>query len=82
LNPDIIRLFIIKFYITRFELKNNLKIMKTTINSISENINFSNKEENDDKEDIDFLYINDDKSIFAFNYDLDDENENKKNNDN
>jgi hypothetical protein len=56
--------------------------MKATINSISENINFSNEEESDDEEDIDFLYISDDKSVFAFNHDLDDENEDKENNDN
>jgi hypothetical protein len=71
-----------KFYITRFELKNDWKIMKATINFISENINSSNKEESDGKENIDFLYISDDESIFALNYNFDDEDEDKKDNDN
>jgi hypothetical protein len=70
-----------KFYITCFELKNDCKEMKTTINFTSKNINFSNKEESDGKKNIDFLYINDE-SIFTFNYYFDDENEDKKNNDN
>jgi hypothetical protein len=52
------------------------------INSISENINSSNKEKSDGKKNIDFLYISDDESIFAFNYNFDDENEDEKNNDN
>jgi hypothetical protein len=82
LNPDIIRLFIMKLYITRFELKNDWKIMKATINSISENIDSSDKEKSDDKKDIDFLYINDDKSVFTLNYNFDDEDEDEENNDN
>jgi hypothetical protein len=56
--------------------------VKATINFISENINSSDKEENDGKKDIDFLYISDDESIFIFNYNFDNEDENKKNNDN
>jgi hypothetical protein len=52
------------------------------MNSISENINSSDEEESDGKKNIDFLYISDDKSIFAFNYDLDDKDEDKKDNDN
>jgi hypothetical protein len=72
----------IKFYITRFELKNNWKVIKATINFISENIDFSDEEKSDGKEDIDFLYISDDESIFAFNYNFDDEDEDKEDNDN
>jgi hypothetical protein len=71
-----------KFCITRFELNNNCKLIKTTINFISENINSSDKEKNKGKKNIDFLYISDDKSIFALNYNFDDENEDKKNNHN
>jgi hypothetical protein len=82
LNPDTIRLLIIKIFITLLELKNKLKTIKTTINFISENIDFSNKEENDGKENIDFLYINDDESVFALNYNLDDEDEDEKDNNN
>jgi hypothetical protein len=82
LNPDTIRLLIMKLYITRFELKNNWKAVKATINSISENINFLDKEESNGKKDIDFLYISDDKSIFAFNYNFDDKDEDEKDNDN
>jgi hypothetical protein len=48
------------------------------MNSISENINSSDKEKNDGKENIDFLYISDDELIFAFNYNFDDKNEEKK----
>jgi hypothetical protein len=82
LNSDIIRLLIMKLCITRFELKNDWKIIKITINFISENIDSSDEKENDGKKNIDFLYINDDKLIFAFNHNFDDENEDKKNNDN
>jgi hypothetical protein len=56
--------------------------MKTIINSISKNINSSDKKESDDKKNIDFLYISDDKSIFALNYNFDDEDEDEKNSDN
>jgi hypothetical protein len=56
--------------------------VKATINSISENINSSNKEENDGKKNIDFFYISNDKLIFALNYNFDDENEDKENDDN
>jgi hypothetical protein len=82
LNSDIIRLFIIKLYITRFELKNDWKVIKTTINSISENIDFSDKEESDGEKDIDFLYISDDESVFALNYNFDDKDEDEKDDDN
>jgi hypothetical protein len=71
-----------KLYITRFELKNNWKAIKTTMNSISENINSSDKEESDGKKNIDFLYISDDESVFALNHNLDDKNEDEENNDN
>jgi hypothetical protein len=56
--------------------------MKATINFISENIDSSDKEESDDKKNIDFFYISDNKSVFALNHNLDNENENEKNNDN
>jgi hypothetical protein len=71
-----------KFYITRFKLKNDWKIMKATINFISENINSSDEEESDDKKNIDFLYISDDESIFTFNYNFDVEDEDEEDNDN
>jgi hypothetical protein len=56
--------------------------VKISINFISENINSSDKEKNNGKENIDFLYISDDKLIFTLNYDFDDEDEDKKDNDN
>jgi hypothetical protein len=56
--------------------------MKIQTNFISENIDFSDKEKNDGKENIDFLYISDDEIVFALNYDLDDEDEDKNNDDN
>jgi hypothetical protein len=55
--------------------------MKATINFTSKNINSSNKKKNDGKKDIDFLYINDDKLVFALNYDFDDEDEDEKDDD-
>jgi hypothetical protein len=56
--------------------------VKISINSISKNIDSSDKEESDDEKNIDFLYISDDKLIFIFNYDFDDEDEDKKDDDN
>jgi hypothetical protein len=71
-----------KLYITRFELKNDWKAMKTTMNFISENINSSDEKESDGEKNIDFLYISDDELIFTLNYNFDDEDEDKKDDDN
>jgi hypothetical protein len=69
-----------KLYMTRFELSNNWKIVKTQMNSISEDIDSSDENNNDD-EDANFIYISDEELDFVDNNDVDDKNENEKDGD-